>query len=50
VADSKSGDNYIAKRENEPALYEIDAKAMDDLRKSADGLKTAAVPGKQLSR
>jgi Domain of unknown function (DUF4340) len=50
VAISKSGDNYIAKRENEPALYQIDAKAIDDLRKSADGLKPAAVPGKQLSR
>jgi hypothetical protein len=50
VAVSKSGDNYIAKRENEPALYQIDAKAIDDLRKSADGLKPAAVPGKQLSR
>jgi hypothetical protein len=50
VAVSKSGDSYIAKRENEPALYQIDAKAIDDLRKSADGLKPAAVPSKQLSR
>jgi hypothetical protein len=46
VAISKAGDNYVAKRENEPALYQVDSKAVDDLRKSADDVKPAAVPGK----
>jgi hypothetical protein len=46
VAISKAGDNYIAKRENEPALYQLDSKAVDDLTKSAADLKPAAVPGK----
>jgi hypothetical protein len=46
VAISKSGDNYIAKRENEPALYQVDSKTVDDLRKSAEDVKPAAPPGK----
>jgi hypothetical protein len=46
VAISKAGDNYIAKRENESALYQLASKAVDDLRKSADEMKPAAVPGK----
>jgi hypothetical protein len=46
VAISKAGDNYIAKRENEPALYQIDAKTIDDLKKSAEDLKPAAPPAK----
>jgi hypothetical protein len=46
VAISKAGDSYIAKRENDPALYQVDPKAVDDLRKSADEVKPAAVPGK----
>jgi uncharacterized protein DUF4340 len=43
---AKSGDHYVAKRENEPALYQIDSSAIDDLQKAADGLKPAAVPKK----
>jgi hypothetical protein len=43
---SKAGDNYIAKRENEPALYELGSKAIDDLSKSAADLKPAAPPKK----
>jgi hypothetical protein len=39
---SKNGDNYIAKRENEPALYQLDSKAIADLQKSAADLKPAA--------
>jgi hypothetical protein len=46
VAISKGGDNYIAKRENDSTLYQLDSKAIDDLRKSAEDLKPAAVPGK----
>lgn len=46
VAISKAGDNYIAKRENDPTLYQVDSKALDDLRKSAEDVKPAAVPAK----
>jgi hypothetical protein len=46
VTISKTGDNYIAKRENEPALYQLDSKAVDDLTKSAGEVKPAATPGK----
>jgi hypothetical protein len=46
VAISKAGDNYIAKRENDPTLYQLDSKAVDDFRKSADGVKPSAAPAK----
>jgi len=46
VAISKASDNYIAKRENEPALYQLDSKVVDDLTKSAGDVKPAAAPGK----
>ena len=39
---AKSGTNYIAKRENEPALYQLDSASVDDLLKAADGLKPAS--------
>jgi len=32
---SKQGNDYIAQRENEPALYGLDAKSVDDLSKAA---------------
>ena len=38
---SKNGDRYIAKRENEPALYELDASAVTDLQKAASDMKPA---------
>jgi len=43
---SKSGDNSIAKRENESALYQLDASSVEALEKSADGIKPVAAPGK----
>jgi len=43
---SKSGDNYIAKRENEPALYQLDAKSVTDLQKAAQDLKPAPAAAK----
>jgi hypothetical protein len=46
VGISKAGDHYVAKREDDPTLYQIDSKAIDDLRKSADDVKPAAVPSK----
>ena len=43
---SKDGSRYVAKRENEPLLYEVDAKGFEDLVKSADEMKVAE-PAKQ---
>lgn len=43
---SKSGSNYIAKRDNDPTLYQLVASAVDELQKSLDGLKPAAPPKK----
>ena len=36
---SKSGDNYIARREAEPALYQLDSSSITDLQKFAAALK-----------
>src|SRR5712664_4090737 len=44
---SKSGDNYLAKRENEPALYELNASPVIELQKSAANLKPARPPSKK---
>jgi hypothetical protein len=38
---AKSGDHYIARRENEPSLYQLDATSVDGLLKAADELKPA---------
>jgi len=46
VAISKAGESYIARRENDSTLYQLDSKAVDDLRKSAAEVKPPAVPGK----
>ena len=43
---SKQGNDYIAKRENDPGLYVIDSKAIDDLQKAANELKPAVVKSK----
>ena len=39
---SHSGSNYIAKRDNEPTLYQLAAASVDELQKSLGGLKPAA--------
>src|SRR6266851_3492816 len=44
---SKNGDNYLAKRENEPALYELNASAISELQKTAADLKPAPSPTKK---
>jgi len=44
---SKSGDTYIAKRDNEPALYQLDSSSVADLQKVAAGVKPAAPPAKK---
>ena len=38
----KQGDKYFAQREGEPSIYELDAKAVDDLIKAAADVKEAA--------
>jgi len=42
----KANDGYIAKRENEPALYHITSSSIDDLQKAADEIKPATPPSK----
>ena len=44
---SKDGDSYIARRENEPSLYELDPKTVAGLQTSAAELKPAASPSKK---
>jgi len=39
---AKSGDKYVAKREGEPSLYELDVKPVEDLQKFAADVKPAA--------
>jgi hypothetical protein len=41
---AKTGSGYVAKRGDGPALYEPDAKTIEDLQKAAAGLKQAEVP------
>lgn len=41
VSIAKSGDGYIAKRENEPSLYQLDASTVDGLQKAIDTLPSA---------
>lgn len=42
---AKSSDDYIAKRENDPTLYVLDSKAVDDLEKALASLKPAERTG-----
>jgi hypothetical protein len=44
---SKNGEKYVTKRENEPALYELNASAVTELQKSAADLKPAPPPSKK---
>ena len=44
ISIAKSGANYIARREGEPSLYQLDPKAVEELQKSAEGVKPAAEP------
>ena len=40
----KQGAGYIAKRENEPSFYELDAKAVEELQKTASEVKEFQPP------
>src|ERR1017187_1074109 len=42
VVVSKQGVKYLAQREGEPSIYELDAKAIEDLEKAASDVKEAA--------
>lgn len=39
---SKAGDDYIARRENEPAQYQLDAKSVNDILAAGNAIKPAA--------
>jgi hypothetical protein len=41
---AKAGDKYFAKREGEPALYELSSTAVTDLQKAANDMKPAPPP------
>jgi len=36
---SQSGENFIARRDGDPALYQVEASAVNDLREAASGIK-----------
>jgi hypothetical protein len=42
VAFAKTGDGYVAQRANEPALYQLDAKAVDDMLESSNAIQPTA--------
>jgi hypothetical protein len=44
VAITKQGNQYFAQRENEPSIYELDSKSVDDLQKAASEVKEPAPP------
>ena len=47
VSITKQGDTYFAKRENEPSIYELDGKAVEDLQKAASDVKHFQPPKKK---
>jgi hypothetical protein len=38
---AKSGNTYLAKRENEPSVYELDSKVVDEVQRAAADVKPA---------
>jgi hypothetical protein len=46
VSIEKSGDAFVAKRENEPTLYHLESSSVDALQKAADDIKPAAITPK----
>ena len=47
VSITKQGDTYFAKRENEPSIYQLDSKAVEDLQKAASEVKAFQPPKKK---
>ena len=39
---AKTADGYVAQRENEPSLYQLDAKTVNDILEAANAIKPAA--------
>jgi|SRR5579872_1171023 len=50
VAIAKSGGGYIARRENDPTLYQFDSNSVDGLEKAADEVKPVAGPEKKTGK
>jgi hypothetical protein len=46
VSIAKSGEDYIAKRDKEPAFYELSSASIQELQRSVAGVKPAASPSK----
>lgn len=44
---AEASDGYIARRENEPALYQLDAKAVNDMLDASSAIKPAHPTGKK---
>ena len=47
VTVTKQGEKYFAKRENEPSIYELDGKAVEELQKAAAEVKEYQEPKKK---
>jgi hypothetical protein len=47
VTVTKTGNQYYAKREGEPSIYELDAKSVEDLQKAAGEVKEYQAPKKK---
>src|SRR5580700_8398065 len=47
VTIAKQGNQYFAKREGEPSIYELDGKAVEDLQKAASDVKEQSPPPKK---
>jgi hypothetical protein len=47
VALAKSGNDWLARRENEPSLYQLDGKVVEELQKAIAEVKAAAPPAKK---
>ena len=47
VTITKQGDTYFAKRENEPSIYVLDGKAVEELQKAANDVKPFQPPKKK---
>jgi hypothetical protein len=41
---AKSGDSYLAKRDNEPSIYEVDGKRVDEIQRAAADVKPPPPP------
>lgn len=46
ISFAKAGNGYIARRENDSSLYQLDANPVDDLEKAADAVKPAVTQHK----